>query len=258
MEQCSLSNCSDNSSSFGLRIKILCFPTRVGVVVKASYSSLSSDANGSVGNLDRIGAETASWYKIDEINKGKFSLLPRYSTILEATYDEYDGGFEYHHAEKGYAMLTYWIPEGPCMLPANASHQVGVGGFVFNDKNEVLVVQEKYRDHDFHDCWKLPTGFIFMLYPSCLTALIFAVRHAHNVAFEKSDLFFICMLRPRSTEIKWMPLDEFIEQPTIRSDNMFNKITGICLVRMNKHYCGLASSSLYYNTTEDDHNCLTK
>jgi hypothetical protein len=34
-------------------------------------------------------------------------------------------------------MLTYWIPEGPCMLPANASHQVGVGGFVVNDRNEV-------------------------------------------------------------------------------------------------------------------------
>jgi len=26
-------------------------------------------------------------------------------------------------------------------------------------------------------------------------------RHAHNVAFEKSDLFFICMLRPLSSEI---------------------------------------------------------
>ena len=36
-------------------------------------------------------------------------------------------------------MLTYWIPEGPCMLPANASHQVGVGGFVINDNNEVCV-----------------------------------------------------------------------------------------------------------------------
>jgi len=26
-------------------------------------------------------------------------------------------------------------------------------------------------------------------------------RHARNVAFEKSDLFFICMLRPLSAEI---------------------------------------------------------
>lgn len=46
-------------------------------------------------------------------------------------------GFSYHHAEQSYVMLTFWIPEGPCMLPANASHQVGVGGFVVNEKNEV-------------------------------------------------------------------------------------------------------------------------
>lgn len=37
-------------------------------------------------------------------------------------------------------MMTYWIPEGPSMLPGNASHQVGVGGFVINEKNEVLLL----------------------------------------------------------------------------------------------------------------------
>lgn len=36
-------------------------------------------------------------------------------------------------------MMTYWIPNEPCMLPGNASHQVGVGGFVMNDKNEVYI-----------------------------------------------------------------------------------------------------------------------
>jgi hypothetical protein len=46
-------------------------------------------------------------------------------------------GFRYHHAEESYLMLTYWIPDEPCMLPANASHQVGVGGFVINDQMEV-------------------------------------------------------------------------------------------------------------------------
>lgn len=30
----------------------------------------------------------------------------------------------------------------------------------------------------------------------------FLIRHAHHLAFEKSDLFFICMLRPLSHEIK--------------------------------------------------------
>ena len=46
-------------------------------------------------------------------------------------------GFRYHHAEESYLMLTYWIPDEPCLLPANASHQVGVGGFVINDQMEV-------------------------------------------------------------------------------------------------------------------------
>lgn len=34
-------------------------------------------------------------------------------------------------------MLTYWIPDEPCMLPGSPSHQIGVGGFVMNDKREV-------------------------------------------------------------------------------------------------------------------------
>lgn len=30
---------------------------------------------------------------------------------------------------------------------------------------------------------------------------MFDCRHAHQVAFEKSDLFFICMLKPLNTQI---------------------------------------------------------
>jgi hypothetical protein len=48
-------------------------------------------------------------------------------------------GFNYHHAESGYVMLTYWIPNEPSMLPGSPSHQIGVGGFVINDKREVLI-----------------------------------------------------------------------------------------------------------------------
>jgi hypothetical protein len=69
-------------------------------------------------------------------------------------------GFKYHHAEESYLMMTYWIPDEPNMLPANASHQVGVGGFVINDQMEVLVVQEKYCGSSLDGVWKLPTGFI--------------------------------------------------------------------------------------------------
>ncbi|CAB4309926.1 unnamed protein product [Prunus armeniaca] len=201
-------------------------------------------------------------------------------------------GFEYHHAERGYVMLTYWIPEGPCMLPANASHQVGIGGFVINENNEVLVVQEKHYAPACAGFWKIPTGFILEseeIFTGAVREVkeetgidtefveVIAFRHAHNVAFEKSDLFFICMLRPLSTEItvddleieaaKWMPLDEFVEQPLIQEDSMFKKIISICIARLGKRYCGLSShqvvskfdgrlSSLYYNVVDaQDFNC---
>ncbi|XP_010275413.1 PREDICTED: nudix hydrolase 8-like [Nelumbo nucifera] len=202
-------------------------------------------------------------------------------------------GFRYHHAEPGYVMLTYWIPEGPCMLPANASHQVGVGGFVINEKNEVLVVQEKHCTPAFAGLWKLPTGFILEseeIFTGAVREVkeetgidtefveVIAFRHVHHVAFGKSDLFFICMLRPLSTQIivddmeiqaaKWMPLVEFVEQPLIQGDNMFKKIIDICIARLGKSYCGLSvhqvvsmfdgrSSSLYYNVVDTkDSNCL--
>ncbi|CAN0908420.1 Nudix hydrolase 8 [Linum grandiflorum] len=200
-------------------------------------------------------------------------------------------GFEYHHAEPGYVMLTYWIPEQPCMLPSNASHHVGVGGFVVNENNEILVVQEKFCTPSFSGVWKIPTGFIHEaeeIYSGAIREVkeetgidtefveVMAFRHAHNLAFQKSDLFFVCMLEPLSTEIsiddyeiqaaRWMPLGDFLEQPLINGDGMFKKILDICIARLGKRYCGLSAhqvvskfddrqSCLYYNVV-DAGNCI--
>ncbi|KAL8064616.1 hypothetical protein ABFX02_01G102000 [Erythranthe guttata] len=197
-------------------------------------------------------------------------------------------GFEYHHAEKSYVMMTRWISDGPCLLPSNASHHVGVGSFVINDNDEVLVVQEKHCTPDLLGLWKIPTGFIHEseeIYNGAVREVkeetgietefveVVAFRHAQEVSFEKSDLFFVCMLRPLSTQImvddieiqaaKWMPLDEFVKQPLIQGDNMFKKIIEICIARLGKRYCGLSVhqlvsrfdgkiSSLYFNIVEDD------
>ncbi|XP_057799682.1 nudix hydrolase 8-like [Salvia miltiorrhiza] len=198
-------------------------------------------------------------------------------------------GFEYHHAERSYVMMTYWIPDGPSLLPSNASHHVGVGSFVINDKDEVLVVQEKHCAPDLLHLWKIPTGFILEseeIYTGAVREVkeetgidtefveVVAFRHAQNVSFEKSDLFFVCMLRPTSAEIvvddleiqaaKWMGLEEFVKQPLIESDSMFKKIIEICIARLGKRYCGLSVhqlvsrfdgklSSLYFNIIEDHH-----
>jgi len=35
-------------------------------------------------------------------------------------------------------MLVRWIPDTPDTFPANASHRVGIGAFVFNSEKEVI------------------------------------------------------------------------------------------------------------------------
>ncbi|KAG5039815.1 hypothetical protein JHK85_012291 [Glycine max] len=206
----------------------------------------------------------SQWKKMGK--KGIWLKLPlEQSDLVPIAVKE---GFQYHHAEPGYVMLTYWIPAGPSMLPANASHQVGVGGFVINDNNEA---EEIYTGavREVKEETGIDTDFIEVI----------AFRHAHNVAFEKSDLFFICMLRPLSSKVivddleiaaaKWMPLVEFVEQPLIQEDSMFKKIVDIFIARLGKRYCGLSThqvvskfdgmvSSLYYNVIDNEDNCVGK
>lgn len=70
-------------------------------------------------------------------------------------------GFEFHHAEPGYVMLTRWLPEeDENKLPPAASHQVGVGAFVMNAEGQVLVVQEKNGPLRGQGVWKMPTGLV--------------------------------------------------------------------------------------------------
>ena len=66
---------------------------------------------------------------------------------------------------------------------------------------------------------------------------------------------------------QWMPLEEFVKQPFIQEDHMFQKIMDICIQRLRKCYCGLTphhvvsrfddrTSTLYYNVAEpEDVNC---
>ncbi|XP_023516809.1 nudix hydrolase 8-like isoform X2 [Cucurbita pepo subsp. pepo] len=46
-------------------------------------------------------------------------------------------GFNYHHAEAGYAMLTFWIPDLSSMLSSDSSHHFGAAAFLINDNKEM-------------------------------------------------------------------------------------------------------------------------
>ena len=78
-----------------------------------------------------------------------------------------DFKFKFHHAQKDYVMLTLWLPETKDTLPGYATHckwiahnllishlDIGVGGLVINDNNEVLAIKEK--NGRLKGFWKIP------------------------------------------------------------------------------------------------------
>ncbi|KAJ9568013.1 hypothetical protein OSB04_003979 [Centaurea solstitialis] len=152
--------------------------------------------------------------------KGVWIKLPtRLANLVETTLKE---GFWYHHAEPDYLMLVKWIPKTTSTIPLNASHCVGVGAIVLNDKREMLVVQEKNGRLGGTGVWKIPTGILEVGEDVCEGAIrevkeetgidtefveVLAFRQLHKVHFGKSDLFFVCMMRPLSFDIQIQELE---------------------------------------------------
>lgn len=71
-------------------------------------------------------------------------------------------GFQFHHCMPDYVTLTQWIhATDESTLPLRPHHQIGVGGFVLNKQNQILVIQEKAGiTAGMKDFWKLPGGLV--------------------------------------------------------------------------------------------------
>ncbi|CAL5203546.1 unnamed protein product [Lathyrus oleraceus] len=215
--------------------------------------------------------------------KGVWIKLAREHSNLVASAVE--AGFKYHHAEPDHLMLVYWIPDTPNTIPANASHRISIGAFVINTKMEVLVVQEKNGRFSGKGLWKLPTGAVNEGEDVCAAAIrevkeetgietefvqILAFRERHKCFFQKSEILFICMLQPHSFNIEsqvseieaaqWMPIDDYVAQPFVQENELFNFLTKVGLSKLNGKYCGFSTmltstssckkSHVYINTKD--------
>ena len=153
-------------------------------------------------------------------------------------------GFVFHHSTQDYLMLTYRLADG-AFIPPYATHYIGAGGVVLNDKGELLVVTEKFLRGDRPHYYKLPGG---ALHPgehivdgvireileetgvqTRFESLI-CFRHWHGYRFGKSDIYFVCRLSPLTTEIvideqeidvsMWMPVEQYLASESV---GVFNK-----------------------------------
>ena len=156
-----------------------------------------------------------------------------------------DEAFRFHHCADGYLMLTHCLVDN-AFVPAHASHYIGAGGVVVNDRRELLVVSERYHRSDGSPPrYKLPGGALNAgehLREAVVREVeeetgirtefdaLICLRHWHEYRFGKSDIYFVCRLHPISEEISiqqeeiaeslWMPVEAYLADENV---SQFNK-----------------------------------
>jgi len=187
---------------------------------------------------ERLESSVATW-KSDG-KRGVWLNIPTEKVEFVAT--AVSAGFELHHCEKDHVMLTLWIPGEHGVentLPRYTTHTVGVGAVVMNEKNEILVVQEKTGPAAGIDFWKYPTGMVDPGEDAAAAAVrevkeetgidaevvaLIAFREAHmpkNSTWQsgQTNIFMTFLLKPKSETIQmqereiakceWLPIDAY-------------------------------------------------
>ena len=153
-------------------------------------------------------------------------------------------GFGFHHSNPEYLMMTLQLEEG-AFVPSYSSHYIGAGGVAINDRDELLVVRERFhRDPKRPPRFKLPGGALYEgehLAEAVVREVleetgvrtrfdgVVCFRHWHGYRYGKSDIYFVCRLKPLSEEIiieaeeiaesRWMPVQEYLDADQVSGFN---------------------------------------
>lgn len=210
-----------------------------GVTIK------SSSLPESVEEFEKILDSSLNFWKINR-RRGIWLKVPIEKSAFIAP--AVAAGFVFHHAEKHYVMMNHWLSEEENRMPANATHQVGVGCIVINN-GKLLMVQEKNGPLRGTGIWKMPTGLSDAgedLHQAAVREVkeetgidtefvsILNIRQSHTALFGKSDLFFVCLLKPKNTTIEMQPAEisacDWIDAETYLKQEFFMKIPPFVVV----------------------------
>jgi 8-oxo-dGTP pyrophosphatase MutT (NUDIX family) len=151
-------------------------------------------------------------------------------------------GFFFHHSDEDNLVMVCRLVEG-AFVPTHATHYIGVGGVVLNERQELLVVCERHR-RTAQPYYKLPGGALQpgehlvdavlreVLEETGVSASfesLVCFRHWHGYRYGKSDIYFVCRLAPLSQdltmqaeeieELLWMPVEEYFASDLVSAFN---------------------------------------
>ena len=176
-------------------------------------------------------------YLIDEV-KNKRNLIWIYIDIGKSDFIPIatKKGFFFHSCDENYILLVKRTIKN-AIIPTAANHTLGVGAVVINDKNEILVIKEKISNLGY----KLPGGHIDNG-EMISTALerevleetgiivefesIISLGHFYPHQFHKSNLYILCIAKPKTFEIniqdtqeivdaKWVDVNKYLEDDEV-------------------------------------------
>lgn len=188
----------------------------------------NTDLPAHPGNFARTLQDTVVELRTRSYTKAWLQLPPDLSDLITPSLRV---GFIYHHADSSGVLLVLAM-ESETTIPGYATHFIGVGGVVINEKRQILVIQEQHHQQKHY---KLPGGavdpgehiadaavrevFEETGVRSEFTSL-HCFRHWHGYRYGKSDIYFVCRMRPLTEIITidpveifkavWMPVEDYL------------------------------------------------
>ncbi|KAL7509186.1 hypothetical protein ACHAXN_006231 [Cyclotella atomus] len=187
--------------------------------------------------------QSINFWKDKEYTSAWINVPVSRARLIESLSDE-PFGFDLHHtnATQQTIIMKKWLNENKeDLIPPFATHQVGCAGFVLNDNNELLLIKEwtgpLSASRTPSKQWKLPGGLLDAgesfeeavirevheeTGVPCDFEGILSFWHRHGLKWGKSDLYYVCLLKPRSLQIEvcpveisdacWMHVNDFLEK----------------------------------------------
>lgn len=197
---------------------------------------------------------------ITELEKDKRNLLWIHLDIKDSKYISFltSNDFKYHTCHENSILLVKRLIKDS-IIPTASNHTLGVGVIVINDKNEILLIKERYSNIGF----KLPGGHIDdgeLIQSAVIREVkeetgidvefesIMNIGHFYPHQFDKSNMYILCKANAKSSKIQINDTNEIIQcewidlNTYLNDENTFEYIKEI--VKSSLNFSGLEIKEL--------------